>query len=111
MAVNAVRPCKFTGPSSPKAEGAREVGSIFQRLALATALHMPWQNGKPKAGIHSIIVRTRSDIEQVPRYLHYEKAYLDGELDLAFKDMTTWECRFITNPEHRNEAYTSPSPE
>ncbi len=86
-----------------QSERAREVGSIFQRLALGTALHMPWQGGKPEAGVHGVVRRTRDDIEQVPRYLHYEKAYLDGELDPAFKDMTTWECRFITNSEYSNE--------
>ena len=86
-----------------QSERAREVGSIFQRLALGTALHMPWQDGKPEAGVHGVVRRTRDDIEQVPRYLHYEKAYLDGELDPAFKDMTTWECRFITNSEYSNE--------
>lgn len=86
-----------------KSERAREVGSIFQRLALGTALHMPWQNGKPTHRIHGIVHRTRYEIDQVPRYLHYEKAFLDGELDPGFKDMTTWECRFITNSEYSNE--------
>lgn len=86
-----------------KSEKAREVGSIFQRLALGTALHMPWQDGKPTSGVHGIVRRTRYDIEQVPRYLHYEKAFLDGDLDPAFEEMTTWECRFITNSEYSNE--------
>lgn len=63
-----------------KSERAREVGSIFQRLALGTAIEMDSTN-------------------PVERYLHYEKAYLDGELDPAFKDMTAWECRFITSGE------------
>ena len=27
-------------------------------------------------------------VDPVKRYLHYEKAYLDGELDPAFKDLT-----------------------
>jgi len=38
-------------------------------------------------------------IDPVQRYLHYEKAYLAGELDPAFKDMTAWECRYITDNE------------
>jgi len=42
-------------------------------------------------------------VDQVPRFLHYEKAYLNKELDPAFKDMNTWECRFITNSEYSNE--------
>ena len=32
-------------------------------------------------------------VDPVKRYLHYEKAYLDGELDPAFRNMTAWECR------------------
>jgi len=86
-----------------KSERAQERGTIFQRLALGTAIHMPWMDGKPEAGIHGIVHRTRDDIEQVARYLHYENAYLDGELDAAFPDFNTWECRFITNSEYSNE--------
>lgn len=86
-----------------RSERAREVGSIFQRLALGTAIHMPWLAGKEKGGVHNIIYRTQMTIDQVARYLHYEKAYLDGELDPAFKDMTTWECRFITDDPYSNE--------
>jgi hypothetical protein len=86
-----------------KSERAREIGSIFQRLALGTAIHMPWLKGKPDRGIHGIVHADSDGIEQVARYLHYEKAYLDGELDPAFKDMNTWECRFITNSEYSNE--------
>lgn len=87
-----------------KSERAREVGSIFQRLALGTAIHMPWLIGKEKGGVHNIVYRTQTTVDQVERYLHYEKAYLDGELDPAFKDMNTWECRFITDDPYSNEA-------
>ena len=86
-----------------KSERARERGTIFQRLALGTAIHMPWLNGMPEAGVHGIVHPDCVDIDQVARYLHYEKAFLDGELDPAFKDMNTWECRFITNSEYSNE--------
>jgi hypothetical protein len=86
-----------------KSERARERGSIFQRLALGTAIQMPWQGGKPEAGVHGIVQRTQYDVDQVQRYLHYEKAYLDGELDPAFPEMNTWECRFITDSEYSNE--------
>lgn len=86
-----------------KSERARERGTIFQRLALGTAIQMPWQGGKPESGVHGIVQRTQYDVDQVERYLHYEKAYLDGELDSAFKDMNTWECRFITDSEYSNE--------
>jgi len=86
-----------------KSERAREVGSIFQRLALGTAIHMPWMPGKEKGGVHNIVYRTQTTVDQVERYLHYEKAYLEGELDPAFKDMNTWECRFITDDPYSNE--------
>lgn len=105
---------------------AREVGSIFQRLALGTSIHMPWLQTETKAvkldaeaeagaesptlppedkkgGVYGIVYRTETGVAQVPRYLHYEKAFLDGELDPAFKDMNTWECRFITDSEYSNE--------
>jgi hypothetical protein len=83
-------------------EKARKPG-ILQRLALGTALHMPWIPGKDKGAVPGIVYRTQTKIDQVPRYLHYENAYLNKELDPAFKDMTTWECRFITNSEYSNE--------
>lgn len=86
-----------------KSERARERGTIFQRLALGTAIHMPWRGEQPKAGVHGIVQRTQYDVDQVERYLHYEKACLDGELDPAFPDFTTWECRFITDSEYSNQ--------
>ncbi|MFT5498940.1 MAG: hypothetical protein ACI9TH_004355, partial [Kiritimatiellia bacterium] len=66
---------------------ARERDSIFQRLALGTSIELAPRN------------RGR----EVERYQHYEKAYLDGELDPAFKDMTAWECRMITNGSRGND--------
>jgi hypothetical protein len=39
----------------------------------------------------------------VKRYLHYEKAFLDGELDPIFKNLSVWEYRLIVNcdaPDH-----------
>jgi hypothetical protein len=69
--------------ASPKA-----VEGHFQRLALATAL----EHAKPI-----------NNIDPVKRYLHYEKANLDGELDPAFKTFTTWEYRHIVNCEAPDE--------
>ncbi|MFU8892095.1 MAG: hypothetical protein ACNA8L_00560 [Luteolibacter sp.] len=88
-----------------KSERARERDTIFQRLALGTAIHMPWKE-KPESGVYGIVHRTQYEIHQVERYLYYEKAYLDGELDPAFKDFNTWECRFITDSEYSNEDLT-----
>ncbi len=90
-------------------ERARERGTIFQRLALGMAIQMPWLDAEGvggaegKGGIHATLFSANSGIRQVPRYLHYEKAYLDGELDTAFPEMNTWECRYIANDPYSNE--------
>lgn len=92
-----------TADEQKASERSCESGGIFQRLAPGTALHTPWEIGKDKRGVYGIVHRTDTDTDQVERYMHYEKAYLDGELDPAFKDMTTWECRFITDDPHSDE--------
>jgi hypothetical protein len=77
---------------------------ILQRLALGTALHQPWLNGKEKGGVYGILYTDHQTPDgQVARYLHYEKAFLAGELDPAFKDMNAWECRFITSDPYSNQ--------
>jgi len=65
---------------------------LFQRLALAVALE------------HAEPIKQSADLETngpnvdpVKRYLHYERAYLDGELDPAFKYFTVWEYRKIVD--------------
>jgi len=87
-----------------KSERAREPDTIFQRMALGTALHQPLLKGKESGGVYGIMLGDSSNPDgPVSRYLHYEKAYLDGELDEAFKDFNTWECRFIGNDPYTNE--------
>ena len=81
--------------ASPKAgEG------LFQRLALGTSLEhaVPVAQSNPKDETNAPAV-----VDPVKRYLHYEKAYLDGELDPAFKDLSAWEYRNVVNgdePDH-----------
>ncbi len=87
-------------------ERSRETGSIFQRLALGTSLQTPWFPGKQRIGVYAPVQRTDLDTDQVERYMHYEKAFLDGELDPAFKDLNTWECRFVTDDPYSNEELT-----
>lgn len=55
---------------------------IFQRLALAIALE------------HAIPIFGH---DPVARYLEFEKAYLDGELDPAFPGFSAWELRFVVD--------------
>jgi hypothetical protein len=87
-----------------KSERARVVGSIFQHLALGTALQQPWMKDKEPGGVYGIVhADGRIPGCQVERYLQYEKAHLADELDPAFKDMNTWECRFITNDPYTDE--------
>lgn len=64
---------------------------ILQRLALSTSLEQAVQGGK--GGV----------FDPVKRYLSYEKAYLDGELDPAFKTLNAWECRFVTDAPETDE--------
>ena len=75
--------------ASPK---ARE--GVFQRLALATSL----EHAKP---INQSNAQDQKDaptvVDPVKRYLHYEKAYLDGGLDPAFKDFSAWEYRLVVD--------------
>ena len=75
--------------ASPKAgEGA------FQRLALATSLEhavpLAQSNPKDQTGAPAIV-------DPVQRYLHYEKAFLAGELDPAFENFDVWEYRLVVN--------------
>lgn len=69
-------------------------GGWFHRLALATSLELsvPVEQSNPAS-------RTNGPafVDPVQRYLHYEKACLDGELDAAFRDFTTWEYRMVVD--------------
>jgi len=79
---------------------SRAKQGILQRLALGTSLEQAVPIGQRNAVTET---NAPTSVDPVNRYLHYEKAYLDGELDPAFKNMTAWECRFITNaatPDH-----------
>lgn len=75
--------------ASPK---ARE--GVLQRLALATALEhavpIKQNNAQTETAAPAIV-------DPVKRYLHYEKAYLDGELDPAFKNFSVWEYRMVVD--------------
>ena len=69
--------------ASPKAgEG------VLHRLALATSLEhaVPIKQINAKDQAHE-----PATVDPVKHYLHYEKAYLNGELDPAFSHLSTWE--------------------
>jgi hypothetical protein len=68
----------------------------LQRLALAIALEhaVPVAQRNPESQTDA-----SATVDPVKRYQHYEKAFLDGELDPAFKDLTVWEYRNAVNGE------------
>ena len=75
--------------ASPKAADGH-----LQRLALATAL----EHAKPiEQSNQQSDTSGPATIDPVKRYQHYEKAYLDGELDPAFKNLSVWEYRHVVN--------------
>jgi len=84
--------------ASPKAKEG-----VFQRLALATSLeHAQPINqtnlaDQPDAPVH---------VDPVKRYLNYERAFLAGDLDPAFKNFSTWEYRHVVNCDAPEEIVT-----
>lgn len=67
---------------------------VLQRLALAISLEhaVPIKQRNPKAATDA-----PKTVDPVKRYLQYEKAYLNGELDPAFENLTAWNLRFVVN--------------
>jgi hypothetical protein len=82
-----------------KASGKVREG-VLQRLALAVALDHavpnPQRNAEGMTG-------APATVDPVGRYLHFEKAFLAGELDPAFKDLTTWDLRMVVDGEEPDE--------
>lgn len=75
-----------------RAASDRSAKGIYHRLAVATGL----AHAVPIAQRNTDAETESSQfVDPVKRYLHYEKAHLAGELDPAFPNMTTWECRYI----------------
>jgi len=66
----------------------RNQSTVLRRLALGTAVHqaVPIQQRWPQGDV----------VDPVERYLHYEQAYLAGDLDPAFEVLTAFECRYVT---------------
>jgi hypothetical protein len=62
---------------------------ILQRFALACAL----EHAQPMAEFDT----PKIFVDPVKRYLHYQQAFLGGELDPTFEERTIWECRMICN--------------
>ncbi|MBL7223670.1 MAG: SUMF1/EgtB/PvdO family nonheme iron enzyme [Candidatus Brocadiae bacterium] len=67
---------------------------ILQRLALGISLEHAVPIGQRNPAAQADGPET---VDPVKRYLHYEKAYLDGELDPAFERLSAWELRMVVN--------------
>lgn len=82
---------------------AKAKEGMFYRLALGTSLEhaSPIAQGNPKSQTDA-----PQNVDPVKRYLHYEKAYLDGELDPAFKTFSAWEYRHVVNCDAPDEFLT-----
>ena len=72
----------------------------LNRLAIAISLE------------HAVPIKQRNAIaktdapthvDPIQRYLHYEKAFLTGELDPAFKHLSTWDYRMVVNGHEPDE--------
>ncbi len=76
---------------------------LFQRLALAVAL----EHATP---IQLSVAKAEGDEPQfadpVQRYLTFEKAFLDGELDAGFEGLDTWHLRMVVDGEEPDEIST-----
>ena len=76
---------------------------VLQRLALATSLEhaVPVPQRNPEAQTDA-----PATVDPVNRYLHFEKAFLNNELDPGFKGLSVWDYRMVVNGEEPDEILT-----
>lgn len=73
---------------------------VLQRLALAISL----EHAVPVVQTNPFSKKDAPDVvDPVKRYLHYEKAFLDGELDPGFKDLSVWDYRYVVDGDEPDE--------
>jgi len=73
---------------------AKARNGTLQRLALGISLEhaVPIAQSNPQAQTEA-----PATVDPVKRYLQYKKAFLAGELDPGFKDLTVWDYRMVVN--------------
>ena len=77
---------------------ARE--GTLQRLALAVAL----EHAVPIAQRNAVgKADAPATVDPVARYRHFEQAFLAGELDAGFKDLSVWDMRMVVYGEEPDE--------
>ena len=85
-----------------KASAKARKGTL-QRLALGICL----EHAVP---IKQRNAKSRTDapatVDPVNRYLHFEKAFLNDELDPGFKDLSVWDYRMVVDGEEPDEILT-----
>jgi hypothetical protein len=83
-----------------QAASPRTRQGALQRLALAIALEhaVPLAQRNPTAAVDA-----PATVDPVGRYLHYERAFLAGELDPAFGGLTVWDYRMVVDGEEPDE--------
>ena len=83
-----------------KASGKASGDGVLPRLALAISLEhaVPIEQANPPAQTNA-----PATVDPVNRYLHYEEAFLNGELDPSFERLSTWAIRFVVNGDEPDE--------
>jgi len=76
---------------------------VLQRLALGTSLEHAVPIGQRNAKAKTDAPAT---VDPVKRYLHFEKAYLNDELDPSIKGLSVWDYRMVVNGEEPEEILT-----
>ncbi|MFZ9936976.1 MAG: SUMF1/EgtB/PvdO family nonheme iron enzyme [Luteolibacter sp.] len=73
---------------------------VLERLALAIGLEhaVPVKQDNPPA-----LTDAPDTVDPVKRYLHFEKAYLAGELDPAFDTLDVWSLRMVVDGDEPDE--------
>ncbi len=75
-------------------------GGVPQRLALAISL----EHAVPVSQRNAVaLTDAPATVNPVNRYLHFEKAFLGGELDPGFKGLSVWDYRMVVNGEEPDE--------
>jgi formylglycine-generating enzyme required for sulfatase activity len=82
---------------------AKSKEGVLQRMALAVAL---WHAVPVKQNNPAAFTNAPAIVDPIKRYLAYEKAFLNGELDPAFKDLTAWDIRFVISGDEPDETHT-----
>ena len=106
--VTAQRRILGEGGGAPRGGNYGGYLEILQRLDSSSSVHEPVLERLAQAvalefanGDYCYFDSTQA-IDPVARYLHYEQAYLMGDLDPAFSTLQIWELRLVVNSSSRD---------